>query len=78
MCTIVIRVFKDLPAVALQQGNTHIDPNIVLPGALAKELNSDKYFYTLSFTFASFMSDAIITEFFQPTPSLRNSPVQRV
>ena len=44
MCSVVIRVFQGIPAISICEGNTHLDPNIVLPDALANELTSDKYF----------------------------------
>ena len=66
MCTVVIRVFPSIPAISICEGNTHLDPNIVLPDALASELTSDKYFYPLSFTYASTMSDAMTSLFFNP------------
>ena len=66
MCTVVIRVFPGIPAISICEGNTHLDPNIVLPDELASELTSDKYFYPLSFTYASTMSDAMTSHFFNP------------
>ena len=66
MCTVVVRVFPGIPAIPLVDGNTHLDPNIVLPGDLAGQLTSDKYFYPLSFTYASTMSNAMTSHFFNP------------
>ena len=66
MCAIVIRVFRGIPAVPIREGNTHLNPDILLPVILATELTSDKYFYPLFSTFASSMSNAITTKFFQP------------
>ena len=63
MCTVVLRVFPGIPAIPLVDGNTHLDPNIVLPGELARQLTSDKYFHPLSSTYASTMSNAMTSHF---------------
>ncbi len=82
MWTIIIRVFRGIPAIPLREGNTHLNPDILLPGVLATELTSDKYFYPLCSTFASSISNAL-TKFFQPESvrhrlETQQSPVLRI
>eukprot|EP00112_Aurelia_sp_Birch-Aquarium-sp1_P014033 Seg30.1 transcript_id=Seg30.1/GoldUCD/mRNA.D3Y31 product="hypothetical protein" protein_id=Seg30.1/GoldUCD/D3Y31 len=62
MCTVVVRVFAGIPAIPVCEGNTPLDPNIVLADTLARKLTSDKYFRHLSSTYASTMSDAMSME----------------
>ena len=66
MCTMVFRVFPQIPAIPLQPNSSHLDPNVISPGTLANDLTSGKYTYPLSFTYASAMSDAMTTAFFDP------------
>ena len=67
MCTIVIRIFPNIPAIPLNQHHHHLDPDIISPLDLARDLTSCKYMSSLSNTYASAMSDAIRSEFFNPS-----------
>eukprot|EP00112_Aurelia_sp_Birch-Aquarium-sp1_P019588 Seg4870.3 transcript_id=Seg4870.3/GoldUCD/mRNA.D3Y31 product="hypothetical protein" protein_id=Seg4870.3/GoldUCD/D3Y31 len=59
MCTIVTRVFPNIPAIKMDPNVNHLDPDVVSPQALAKELTSNEYMSSLSSTFASAMSDTM-------------------
>ena len=67
MCTIVINIFPNIPAIPLNQHHHHLDPGIISPLDLARDLTSCKYMSSLSNTYASAMSDAIRSEYFNPS-----------
>ena len=66
MCTIVTRVFPNIPAIKMDPNVNHLDPDVVSPQALAKELTSKEYMSSLSSTFVSSMSDTMRSQFFHP------------
>ena len=58
--------FTNLPAIPLHSNNNNLDPRIVSPQELGKDLTCGKYMNNLSSTYASSMSDAVTTQFFHP------------
>ena len=66
MCTIVLRVFPNIPAIQMDPNVNHLDPDIVSPQLLARELTSNEYMQALSSTYADAMPEELRSQFFHP------------
>ena len=66
MCTIVVKAFKQIPAITVQQANFIHDPNAIELESCHGIITSASSMHDLSCSYASIMPDWLTEAFFQP------------
>ena len=66
MCTIVVKAFKEIPAITMDHANFLHDPNGIDPESCQAIITSASCMHDESFSYASIMPDWLTQAFFNP------------